>query len=92
MYSIHYGKKYERAIKKLAKSGSFNLSKLEKVINTLACGKSLDKKHGDHSLSGELKNFRECHIESDLLLVYQIDKKALFLILIDLGSHSDLFG
>ena len=35
-------------------------------------GKKLDKKYKDHSLSGEYKGTRECHIEPDWLLVYEI--------------------
>ncbi len=35
---------------------------------------------------------RECHIKPDLLLVYKIEQEILSLILIDLGSHSKLFG
>ena len=35
---------------------------------------------------------RECHIEPDWLLVYQIVNDTLILKLIRTGTHSDLFG
>ncbi len=46
----------------------------------------------DHSLSGELKDFRKCHIESDWLLMYQIFEDVLILSATATGTHADLFG
>jgi len=34
---------------------------------------------------------RDCRIESDWLLVYQIVDKELILLLVETGTHSDLF-
>ncbi|WP_157808194.1 type II toxin-antitoxin system mRNA interferase toxin, RelE/StbE family, partial [Helicobacter pylori] len=42
-------------------------------------------------LKGGLKDFRECHLKPDLLLVYQIKKPKNTLFLVRLGSHSELF-
>lgn len=36
-------------------------------------------------------NCKECHIEPDLLLIYQVHDKELLLLLINIGSHSELF-
>jgi len=58
----------------------------------LARGESLDKKYKDHELQGVLKGVRECHIKPDLLLVYKIYAERVFLELIRLGSHSELFA
>ncbi len=76
---------------KIAKKRGLNLEKLTFVINTLASESKLDEKYRDHSLSGVLKEFRECHIESGWLLVYRIDHDELILFLFRTGSHSDLF-
>ncbi|PUD29878.1 hypothetical protein C2S26_05985 [Helicobacter pylori] len=38
-----------------------------------------------------IKDFRECHLKPDLLLVYQIKKQENTLFLVRLGSHSELF-
>jgi len=46
----------------------------------------------DHALSGEWHGYRECHIKGDLLLVYQIHDDVLVLVLVDIGSHPQLFG
>jgi len=46
----------------------------------------------DHQLTGDLKDFRECHIEPNWLLVYQISEKRLILSASGTGTHSDLFS
>jgi len=45
----------------------------------------------DHDLSAKYKGTRECHIEPDWLLVYEIQNDVLVLILYRLGTHSELF-
>ena len=64
---------------------------LKRAIDTLANGEPLDEKYGDHSLVGKYKGTRECHIEPDWLLVYEVIDNILVLMLNRLGSHSDLF-
>ena len=94
MYTIRRSKDFEIAVKILKRNGA-KLSlrkKLEKTIDILALGEKLPASFRDHKLQGRLKDFRECHISGDLLLVYKIEKKELILILINLGSHSNLFG
>ena len=53
----------------------------------------LPEYYRDHALvsSRNYKGMRECHIEPDWLLVYQVVHEALILRLIRTGSLSDLF-
>lgn len=53
----------------------------------------LPSKYRDRHLvnSRNYQNMRECHIEPDWLLVYQVIDDELILRLIRTGSHSDLF-
>lgn len=60
------------------------------VFGTLIRGGVLDEKYKDHPLTGQLNEFRECHVKPDLLLMYAIQGNELFLA--RLGTHSDLFG
>ena len=76
---------------KLARKRGLKIERLKEVVNILAEQKKLEDKYRDHGLSGEYKGFRECHIESDWLLVYRIDEDVLELFLFRTGSHSDLF-
>ena len=69
-----------------------DLNILEQVIDKLAKQEPLDKKHRDHALAGKLKKYRECHITSDWLLMYQVKEDVLVLSLARLGSHAKLLG
>lgn len=62
------------------------------IIDSISSSKKLESKYKDHRLKGELNVYRECHIIPDLLLVYKLEEKEGFLILVDIGSHSQLFG
>ena len=68
-----------------------DLEKLKYVVNELANQRTLDEKYRDHELTGNYRNFRECHIEPDWLLIYRIEKGVLTLALVRTGTHSDLF-
>lgn len=94
MYSIKYTKDFEKSLKKIRRSGfaKKNEEVLALVIDVLASGKALDKKHKDHQLKGSYKKYRECHILNDLLLMYRIENNELILVLADIGTHSQLFG
>jgi mRNA interferase YafQ len=76
---------------KLAGKRGLKLELLQAVVNTLANEQPLDDKYRDHSLAGEYRGFRECHIEPDWLLVYRVDQGELELFLFRTGTHADLF-
>ena len=59
------------------------------VLVALANDHPLDSRYHDHTLSGEWKEFRDCHVKPDLLLIYQKHSTD-SLRLIRLGSHSEL--
>lgn len=92
MYKIVSSKQFRRDYKKLCRSGRFDVSILNKIINTLAQGEVLDKKYKDHVLKGSMESLHECHLKPDLLLVYKIYGERVVLELIRLGSHSELFA
>jgi mRNA interferase YafQ len=94
MYLIQITKDYEKSYVKLLKSGTKDIvfEEIRYVINLLSKNEKLDARYRDHKLQGEYSDYRECHIKSDLLLVYQIREKQPVLVLIDIGTHSYLFG
>lgn len=89
-YEIRFTNRFKKDIK-LAKKQGKDLDKLFKIIEKLAQGKTLEAKYRDHSLTGDYKGTRECHIEPDWLLIYEIFEDVLVLSLQRIGSHSDLF-
>ncbi len=78
---------------KIIKKRNKDLEKLTKIVNKLANNEELDIKYKDHQLINNLRfeNCRECHIEPDWLLVYRKNNNDLILVLIETGTHSDLF-
>lgn len=69
-----------------------NMEKLVNVLSLLASGTPLPAQYKDHPLTGNLQDFRECHIEPDWLLMYQIYEDMLIISATATGSHADLFG
>ena len=59
------------------------------IVEALANDQPLETRHHDHALSGEWKDYRDCHIRPDLLLIYQ-KSGADTLRLVRLGSHAEL--
>ena len=89
-YEIKFTSQFKKDLK-LAKKQNRDLNKLFEVVNIIADGGTLDAKYRDHDLSGNYKGTRECHIEPDWLLVYEIIDDVLVLMLYRLGTHSGLF-
>ena len=79
-YELDFTSKFKKDVKLLKKQGK-NIEKLYEIINILACGEELDAKYRDHNLIGNYKGYRECHIESDWLLIYKIMENILILTL-----------
>ena len=89
-YEVKFTNQFKKDVK-LAKKQNKDLDKLFEVVNILADGGTLDARYRDHDLSGNYQGTRECHIESDWLLVYEIRDEVLVLMLYRLGTHSELF-
>ncbi len=87
-YEIIRSTKFKKNFKKL------NTEFKDEVLATLkklANDENLEPKYKDHQLLGEFKDFRECHIKPNLLLIYQKIENILILKAINVGSHSELF-
>ena len=62
---------------------------LPAILTLLATDTPLPAKYVDHALRGEWKDFRDCHVKPDLVLIYQ-KPDATRLLLVRIGSHSEL--
>lgn len=94
MYSVLATKQYKKSYQKIIRSGVSKSLRQDiiDVINELAAGNQLAEHNCDHALKGQLRQYRECHIRPDVLLVYQKRETELVLVLVDIGSHSNLFS
>jgi mRNA interferase YafQ len=90
-YNVKYSSRIKKQIKQLNKR-NYDLSLFHEVVDTLARGEVLDQKHRDHALKGKWNGYRDCHIKPDWMLIYRIEDDSLILLLIETGTHSDLFN
>lgn len=79
---------FKRSYKKIKLSDEEDLAYIDVVYNLL-CANELAQKYKDHQLRGNMKEFRECHVKPDLLLIYLLEDRTIKLV--DIGSHSELF-
>jgi mRNA interferase YafQ len=91
MYKIYKSKQFEKSFKKISKQKNFKKEELEHVLTQLVLGNKLEAKYRDHKLIGKYEGYRECHVQNDILLIYFYESDTLTLLLIDFGSHSQLF-
>ena len=87
VWTTQFKKDYKLALKR-----HLNIDLLDDIIRALSRGEALPEKNKDHPLSGDWTGHRECHIQSDWLLIYRIEGDVLVLTLARTGTHSDLFG
>lgn len=88
MRPVFYTRQFFRDVKRMQKRGK-DLEKLKNIVRTLVSGAALDPIHRDHKLSGVFRDRRECHIESNWLLIYKLQGNQI--VFERTGTHSDLF-
>ena len=91
MYQIEFTNEMKRNVKLMRRRGK-DLRKLTEVLDILARGEQLPARNKDHQLTGNLRDFRECHIEPDWLLIYQVHDDILVLTATATGTHAALLG
>lgn len=94
MLSIRYTGQFKKDFKKVKSQGFSETDKkeLKKLIQQLAERKPLDPKYLDHPLKGKgFVGAREFHFRPDLLVVYKVREKDVELLMLRMGSHSELF-
>ena len=89
LYDVEMTSVFKKELKKAKKRG-LDLQLLNEIVTKLQCGEPLPDKNKDHALTGNWVHHRECHIQPDWLLIYQINDNELYLV--RTGTHADLFG
>ncbi len=92
-YDVVYSAKFKKGLKKATKQGK-NIEKLLDIVDRLANKEELEPKYKNHNLRNDrsYKDCKECHIEPDWLLIYCYNNDELILLLLNIGSHADLFN
>lgn len=90
MYTVRRTNGFKKAFKRCLKRG-LDVSAFEEVLAILSSTGSLPAKYKPHKLNAKFHFAWECHITPDWLLVWEQDDKDLILLLLETGSHSDIF-
>jgi mRNA interferase YafQ len=88
MKTLQVTKQFKKDMNRIKKQRK-DTDKLKMVIDALCDGKGLDPKYKDHKLIGNYDKARECHIEPDWLLIYELFEEVVKLR--RTGSHAELF-
>ena len=89
MRAVEYTSAFRKDYKRLQRSPRHDLAELKEVVAMLAQGAALPEHYRDHPLGGNWGGFRECHLQSDWLLIYILTPDTLTLV--RTGTHSELF-
>lgn len=89
MRAIKFEISFEKDAKRLTKK-HYSTDKLTDVMDALETSDGeLSGRFHDHALSGNWAGFRECHIETNMLLIYMLTETEI--IFVRIGTHDDLF-
>lgn len=88
MLKPEYTTKFKKDLR-VAEKRNCNMELLKAIIRLICSEEPLPDKNKEHILSGNWKGHRECHIQPDWLLIYQIGNGVV--VFERTGSHSDLF-
>ncbi len=87
MLDIARSSAFKKETKKIKDESVF--AELETVVALLIENMPLPEKYKLHPLIGSYKDYMECHLKPDILLIFRTTKTELYLYRI--GSHSNLF-
>ena len=90
-YTVETTKRFDRSFA-LCRRRGYKMENLRTVIELLEESGTLPRKYHPHKLSGFKGNRTwECHIEPNWLLVWEQNDMRLTLLMLDTGTHADLF-
>ena len=88
MRAFQISKDFKRDLKKLTAEIMLSSEFIE-VFYCLQHDLPLPEKYKDHSLTGDWRGYRDCHIKNDLVLIYKIEDDLIKLARVN--SHSEVF-
>ena len=68
------------------------MDKIQTVMMLLERNGCLPQQYKPHKLNGDRRGQWECHIQPNWLLVWEQHDDEFILIMLNTGTHSDLFG
>ncbi len=91
-YDVQYSNQFKKGLKKSLKQGK-DINKLLDIVDKLANMEKLERKFKNHKLVNDKYYIDcfECLIDPDWLLIYKYNENELILLLVNIGSHSEVF-
>ena len=89
MRTIEAGNRFKKEFARWVKGTPLE-AEFAELLRMLASGAALPANYRDHPLKGPWQGHRDCHLRSDVVLIYARNEKTIRLVRI--GSHSELFG
>lgn len=90
-YKIQTTRTFDKSFVRCRKRG-YEMEKLLEAVKILEEKGTLPQTYRPHKLVGNHAGEWEAHIASNWLLTWQQNDKELILLLLDTGTHSDIFG
>ena len=89
-YKLCYTTQFKRQMR-LCRRRGLNVQLVFNAIDILMTQGKLPQSYRPHTLGGNRKGQWECHIQPDWLLIWEQNDKELTLLMINTGTHSDIF-
>jgi mRNA interferase YafQ len=91
MYQIVFTHTYKKQSKYYLRDSKIQKKFLD-IVEYLVAWETLPASYKDHTLKWQLSQYRELHINPDILLVYKKNDGKKIITLAYMWTHSDLFG
>ena len=90
MYSVRYTAQFKKDLKLCVKRG-LDIDLIRTAITILTESGKLPPAYKPHVLHGKRAGQWECHIKPDWLMVWEQSDEELTILMLNTGTHSDLF-
>lgn len=82
--------RYKKDLKRIMNNAAL-IERLCEILSLLEVDAPLPPECHDHALHNNWEGCRDCHIRPDVVLVYQKSADGIELLLLRVGSHSEVF-
>ena len=89
-YTVSLSNRFKKDFHRCIKRG-LNMKHITDAMDLLEATGTLPAQYRPHKLSGNRKGLWECHIQPDWLMTWEQDYSQLTLLLLQTGTHADLF-
>jgi mRNA interferase YafQ len=88
MKSLRFAGAFRRDLKRITRRG-YRIAVLDAIVTAIRRGEQLPHSARPHRLKGEWRDYWECHVGPDWLLIYKVTDEEV--LLARTGTHADLF-